>query len=89
MRIGYRTRTTAGDKTIRLPLPEGIDYDTWLEDGPGYRRYLDEQISKYPAVTAAVGCFLDVGLSETSDKAGLMAAYGEFKLEALMCRTSP
>lgn len=209
MRIGYRTRTTAGDKTIHLPLPEGIDYDTWIEDGPGYRRYLDEQIAKYPelfpaeitngywldgfvvskrqqmktrrillkvtrdayqihpdtvmpymigrteevekglylrrygvpyeaishvlgrkpmywynatqalgrasivgstvkdpanmpqdlvadekhswllgrrvyiAVTAAIGCFLGVGLSETSDKKGLMGAYGEFKVEAI------
>jgi hypothetical protein len=53
MRIGYQTRTTAGDKTIRLPLPEGIDYDTWIEDGPGYRRYLDEQISKYPELFPA------------------------------------
>jgi hypothetical protein len=26
MRTGYQQRTTAGDKTICLPLPEGIEY---------------------------------------------------------------
>lgn len=48
MRIGYRKRTTAGDKTICLPLPEGVDYDTWIEDSVGYRAYLDEQIAQHP-----------------------------------------
>jgi hypothetical protein len=32
MRIGYQQRTTAGDKTIHLPLPVGVEYDTWLQD---------------------------------------------------------
>ncbi len=48
MRIGYRKRTTAGDKTICLPLPAGIDYDTWILDAAGYRIYLDEQIAQHP-----------------------------------------
>jgi hypothetical protein len=48
MRIGYRKRTTAGDKTIGLPLPAGIDYDRWILDAAGYRIYLDEQIAQHP-----------------------------------------
>lgn len=48
MRVGYRKRTTAGDKTIRLPLPDGVDYDRWIEDSAGYRQYLDEQIAQHP-----------------------------------------
>ncbi len=48
MRIGYRKRTTAGDKTICLPLPAGIDYDKWILDAAGYRIYLDEQIQQHP-----------------------------------------
>jgi hypothetical protein len=35
------------------------------------------------ATTAAAGCFLGVGLSETADAAGLRAASGEFQQEAL------
>jgi len=48
MRIGYRQRTTAGDKTICLSLPEGLDYERWIEDSAGYRQYLDEQIAQHP-----------------------------------------
>jgi len=48
MRIGYRKRTTAGDKTICLSLPEGLDYERWIEDSAGYRQYLDEQIAQHP-----------------------------------------
>jgi hypothetical protein len=48
MRIGYRKRPTAGDKTICLPLPTGIDYDRWILDAAGYRIYLDEQIAQHP-----------------------------------------
>ncbi len=48
MRVGYRERTTGGDKTICLPLPEGVDYDEWIEDSAGYRAYLDEQIAQHP-----------------------------------------
>jgi hypothetical protein len=48
MRKGYRKRTTAGDKTICLPLPEGLVYEAWIEDSVGYRQYLDEQIAAHP-----------------------------------------
>jgi hypothetical protein len=37
----------------------------------------------YAATTAAKGCFLGVGVSETADEVGLSAAYGEFQQEAL------
>lgn len=37
----------------------------------------------YLATTAAAGCFLGVGVSETADAEGLTAAYGEFQQEAL------
>jgi hypothetical protein len=36
----------------------------------------------YVATTAAVGCFLGVGVSQTADAAGLTEAYGEFQQEA-------
>jgi hypothetical protein len=48
MRKGYRKRTTAGDKTICLPLPEGLVYEEGIEDSVGYRQYLDEQIAAHP-----------------------------------------
>lgn len=47
-RIGYQERTTPGDKTICLPLPDGVDYKTWIEDSKSFRRYLDEQIATHP-----------------------------------------
>jgi hypothetical protein len=48
MRVGYRKRGIAGDKTICLPLPEGIEYAEWIENSAGYRQYLDEQIAVHP-----------------------------------------
>jgi hypothetical protein len=36
----------------------------------------------YIAVTAAMGCFLGVAITETADAAGLGQAYGEFQQEA-------
>lgn len=48
MRIGYRKRTPSGDKTICLPLPEDLDYNSWIEDTAGYRQYLNEQIAQHP-----------------------------------------
>jgi hypothetical protein len=47
MRTGYRKRTTAGDKTICLPLPDRVVYAEWIEDSVGYRQYLDEQIAQH------------------------------------------
>lgn len=48
MRTGYRKRTTAGDKTICLPVPDGVIYDEWIENSEGYRQYLDGQITQHP-----------------------------------------
>lgn len=38
----------------------------------------------YVATTAAAGCLLGVGVSDTADAAGLTQAYGEFQREAMM-----
>jgi hypothetical protein len=37
MRVGYQKRTIAGDKTICLPVPDGVDYDIWIKDPVGFR----------------------------------------------------
>ncbi len=34
-------RTTAGDKTICLPMPPDIDYKAFVEDTAAYRGYLE------------------------------------------------
>ena len=43
-----KARTTSGDKTICLPMPEGQDYVTFVEDTAGYRAYLDKMIETHP-----------------------------------------
>jgi hypothetical protein len=43
-----RTRTIAGDKTICLPMPADVDYDTWVEDTKAFRTYLDDLIAVHP-----------------------------------------
>jgi hypothetical protein len=43
-----RPRGTAGDKTICLPIDEGIDYESLVENEREYRSYLEEKIDKYP-----------------------------------------
>ena len=43
-----KTRGTAGDKTICLPIDEGVNYDELVSDALKYRLYLDEKIKKYP-----------------------------------------
>lgn len=48
MRQGYQKRGIAGDKTIHLPVPEGVEYDEWIQDSSRYRQYLDEQIRHHP-----------------------------------------
>jgi hypothetical protein len=53
MRQGYRQRTTAGDKTICLPFPEGPEYEALLADAVAYRQYLDEQIGQHPELFPA------------------------------------
>jgi hypothetical protein len=43
-----RKRGTAGDKTICLPIAEGLDYATLVEDREAFRPYLNQQIVAHP-----------------------------------------
>ncbi len=43
-----KKRGTAGDKTICLPIAEGIDYEQLVKDTAGFRTYLDRQIADHP-----------------------------------------
>ena len=43
-----RPRGKAGDKTICLPIDEGIDYESLVENEKEYRRYLEKKMEKYP-----------------------------------------
>lgn len=43
-----KKRGTAGDKTICLPIAEGIDYEQLVTDTAGFRTYLDQQIAQHP-----------------------------------------
>lgn len=48
-----KKRTTAGDKTICLPLTVEVDYDAFVKDTPGYRVYLDQMIELHPELFPA------------------------------------
>jgi hypothetical protein len=41
-------RTTAGDKTICLPIGNEIDYETLVKDTKAFRVYLDHLIDEHP-----------------------------------------
>ena len=43
-----KERGIAGDKTICLPIRDGIDYEQLVEDREAYREYLNEQIESHP-----------------------------------------
>lgn len=43
-----KKRGTSGDKTICLPIAEGINYGELVEEREVYRQYLNEQITRYP-----------------------------------------
>ena len=45
---GRKKRGTAGDKTICVPMGEGIDYSELVNDTPAFRAYLDQQIAQHP-----------------------------------------
>ena len=45
-----RKRGKAGDKTICLPIEEGVNYPELVEDRDVYRAYLDSQIVKHPEI---------------------------------------
>jgi len=42
-----KQRTTAGDKTICLPISEEINYEEIIKDAPRFRAYLDQQIEQH------------------------------------------
>lgn len=41
-------RTTAGDKTICLPIPAGEDYEALVKNTSAFRAYLDKLIAEKP-----------------------------------------
>ena len=43
-----KKRGQAGDKTICLPIEDGMDYDALVNDREAYRTYLNTQIAKHP-----------------------------------------
>lgn len=43
-----KKRGIAGDKTICLPVEEGLDYEKLVKDREAYRTYLEGQIKTYP-----------------------------------------
>lgn len=48
-----QARTTSGDKTICLPMPLEMDYQTFVEDTVSYRIYLDKLIGERPELFPA------------------------------------
>ncbi len=46
-----KRRGKAGDKTICLPIEEGVNYEKLVEEREAYRRYLDNQIMKHPEIS--------------------------------------
>jgi hypothetical protein len=48
-----KKRTIAGDKTICLPIAEGQDYDTLVNDTAAFRAYLDQMIAAHPELFPA------------------------------------
>jgi hypothetical protein len=43
-----RKRGTAGDKTICLPIADGLDYSALVDDSTAFRQYVDQQIAAHP-----------------------------------------
>ena len=48
-----RHRTTAGDKTICIPVPEDQDYQQLVSDTKAFRSYLDQLITEHPELFPA------------------------------------
>ena len=48
-----RQRTTAGDKTICIPVPEDMDYAQLVSERKAYRHYLDQVIEQHPELFPA------------------------------------
>jgi hypothetical protein len=45
-----KARGIAGDKTICLPIEEGIEYENLVKDQQEYRNYLNQMIEKHPEI---------------------------------------
>lgn len=45
-----KARGIAGDKTICLPIEDGIEYDDLVKNPDEYRAYLDKMMEKYPEI---------------------------------------
>jgi hypothetical protein len=48
-----KKRSTAGDKTICLPIAEEIDSEQLVKDTAGFSTYLDSQIAEQPELFPA------------------------------------
>ncbi len=48
-----KKRTTAGDKTICLPMTVEMNDEAFVKDTPGYRSYLDQLIALHPELFPA------------------------------------
>ena len=45
-----KVRGIAGDKTICLPIEEGIEYENLVKNQQEYRNYLNQMIEKHPEI---------------------------------------
>ena len=45
-----KARGIAGDKTICLPIEEGVEYEDLVQKPKEYRAYLDKMREKYPEI---------------------------------------
>lgn len=45
-----KARGIAGDKTICLPIEEGIEYENLVKNQQEYRNYLNQMIKKHPEI---------------------------------------
>ena len=45
-----KARGVAGDKTICLPIEDGIKYEDLVKNPHEYRAYLDKMMEKYPEI---------------------------------------
>jgi hypothetical protein len=42
-----RKREIPGDKTICIPVPEGVNYEEWVKDTEAFRKYLNKLIEEH------------------------------------------
>jgi hypothetical protein len=51
--MGTTVATVPGDKTICLPIADGVDYDQLVKDRKRFRPYLDSLIAQHPELFPA------------------------------------